>query len=116
MKTTWKYGTGKRSAMRASTHSLRAAPDTSGSGDCGRSYRRCGSCRTHRRHRRVPRAGCPAGFYRAHDASFGAAKMTGVLSPVGASMSSKDVGDFEGRAQPITIPAASPPAVTDRAG
>ncbi len=60
--------------------------------------------------------GCAAGFDRAHDASFAAAKMAGVLSPVGASMSSKDVGDFEGRAQPITIPAVSPPAVTDRAG
>lgn len=40
---------------------------------------------------------CPACFDGAHDASFATSKMTGVLTSVGAPVSSKDVGDFEGR-------------------
>jgi len=52
----------------------------------------------------TPEPGCPAGFYRAHDASFAAAKMTDVLPPIRVPMSPKDVGDFEGRAQPIYDP------------
>ncbi|OCP34418.1 hypothetical protein BC360_30055 [Ensifer sp. LC163] len=60
--------------------------------------------------------GCPAGFYRPHDASFAAAKMTGVLLSVRAPMPPNDVGDFEGGAQPITLPAASPPVATDQGG
>lgn len=59
--------------------------------------------------------GCSACFNRTHDASFAAAKMTGVVMLAGATMSSKNVGDFESGTHPITIPAASPPVVIDRA-
>ncbi|CDM60349.1 hypothetical protein LPU83_pLPU83b_0362 (plasmid) [Rhizobium favelukesii] len=60
--------------------------------------------------------GCAASFDRAHDTSFAATKMTGVLLPVGATVLPKDVGNFESRSQPTIIPAASPPVAIGQAG
>lgn len=58
----------------------------------------------------------PASFDRTHDATFAAAKVTGVLSSVGRPMPPQDVGDFEGRAHLTNSPAASPPGAIGRAG
>ncbi len=98
MKTTWKYGTGSRSAMRASTHcsasrslALRTVAIAAGIiRDAGYATVVAGIDVT-------AEPGCPAGFDSTHDTSFAAAKMTGVLSSVGRPMPPKDVGDFEGQ-------------------
>jgi len=60
--------------------------------------------------------GCPASFYRSHDTLFAAAKMTGVLLPVRAPMSPKDVSNLEVGTHPITVPAASPQVANGQVG
>ena len=50
--------------------------------------------------------GCAAGFDRAHDTSFAAAKMTDAITAIGTTMPPKDVGDFKGRAQSLNAPLA----------
>ncbi|OWK25732.1 hypothetical protein AJ87_07185 [Rhizobium yanglingense] len=50
--------------------------------------------------------GCAAGFDRAHDTSFAAAKMTDVITAIGTTMPPKDVGDLKGGAQSLNAPLA----------
>ncbi|OWK24477.1 hypothetical protein AJ87_21145 [Rhizobium yanglingense] len=54
-----------------------------GGGDCGRNYRRCSSCRSLAGIDVSTEPWCAAGFDRAHDTSFAAAKMTDVITVVG---------------------------------